>query len=122
MLDLADVGGVPRKWHPTLHHDPFLPVNEVFSIPQEGCRQMAPIPHRINIVLCLFKRDGEEKKKEEKKAYVDSSRPLRQSIDTTVAGIIEATVHLGFRPLPQSQCCSLAKKCSQDTSKDFSDA
>ena len=25
MLDLVDVGGVPRKWHPTLHHDPFPP-------------------------------------------------------------------------------------------------
>ena len=53
---------------------------------------MAPIPHRINIVLCLFKRDGE-------KMFVDSSGPLKQSIDTTVAGILEATVHLGCRPL-----------------------
>ena len=54
--------------------------------------------------------------------FVEGNGPLKRSTDATVARIIEATVHLGFRPLPQSQCCSLAKKCSQDMSGDLSDA
>ena len=63
---------------------------------------MAPIRHCINIVLCLF--EGYRGREKKRKTFVDSSGPLKQSINTTKRSNPFEHVSCVAASLPRASC------------------